>query len=214
MNAITVFGSITVLIIFLPMLENTSTFSLANYTLLAQQTIQDEDTFDNDMDNCINYDEDEKLITITCPYTTNLTDVYNKFQSPDLLKAENESKDFNKTWILNSAILIEKGSTFVIDKGDTRWLKILAGDKADNDDRNDKKAAHSILVDGSFVIDSVKISSWDPQSNDYVKFEFEILPSREHEHTGIDAVPRPYIRIDDETTGTTNITDSEIVFRI
>ncbi len=194
------------------MLENASIFSLANYTLLAQQTNQDKDTFDNDMDNCISYDEDEKLITITCTYPTNLTDVYNKLQSPDLLKVENESKVFKKTWILNSAILIEKGSTFVIDNSDTKWLKILAGDKADNDDRNDKKAAHSILVDGSLVIDSVKISSWDPQSNDYVKFEFEILPDREREHTGIDAVPRPYIRIDDETTGTTNITNSEIAY--
>ena len=212
MNALTVLVSITVLIIFLLMLENVSIFSMANYTILAQQTIQDEDTFDNDMDNCISYDEDEKLITITCPYPTNLTNVYNKLQSPDLLKVENESKDFKKTWILNSAILIEKGSTFVIDNSDTRWLKILDGDKADNDDRNDKKAAHSILVDGSLVIDSVKISSWDPQSNDYVKFEFEILPDREHEHTGIDAVPRPYIRIDDETTGTTNITNSEIAY--
>jgi mannuronan 5-epimerase len=208
MNAITVFVSITVLIIFLLLLENASIFSLANYTLLAQQNIQDEDIFDN----CISYDEDEKLITITCPYPTNLTDVYNKLQSPDLLKVENESKDFKKTWMLNSAILIEKGSTFVIDNSDTKWLKILAGDKADNDDRNNKKAAHSILVLGNLVIDSVKISSWDPQSNDYVKFEFEILPDREREHTGIDAVPRPYLRIDDETTGTTNITNSEIAY--
>jgi mannuronan 5-epimerase len=212
MNAITVFVSITVLIIFLLLIENASIFSLANYTLLAQQNIQDEDTFDNDMDNCISYDEDEKLITITCPYPTNLTDVYNKLQSPDLLKVENESKDFKKTWMLNSAILIEKGSTFVIDNSDTKWLKILAGDKADNDDRNNKKAAHSILVLGNLVIDSVKISSWNPQSNDYVKFEFEILPDREREHTGIDAVPRPYLRIDDETTGTTNITNSEIAY--
>lgn len=212
MNAITVFVSIPVLIIFLLLLENSSIFSMANNTLLAQQNIQDEDTFDNEMDNCINYDEDEKLITITCPYPTNLTDVYNKLQSPDLLKVENESKDFKKTWMLNSAILIEKGSTFVIDNSDTKWLKILAGDKADNDDRNNKKAAHSILVLGNLVIDSVKISSWDPQSNDYVKFEFEILPDREREHTGIDAVPRPYIRIDDETTGTTNITNSEIAY--
>ncbi|CAN5755012.1 hypothetical protein BH23THE1_BH23THE1_33730 [soil metagenome] len=212
MNAITVFVSITVLIIFLLLLENSSIFSMANNTLLAQQNIQDEDTFDNEMDNCINYDEDEKLITITCPYPTNLTDIYNKLQNPDLLKVENESKDFKKTWMLNSAILIENGSTFVIDNTDTKWLKILVGDKADNDDRNNKKAAHSILVLGNLVIDSVKISSWDPQSSDYVKFEFEILPDREREHTGIDAVPRPYIRIDDETTGTTNITNSEIAY--
>jgi poly(beta-D-mannuronate) C5 epimerase len=65
---------------------------------------------------------------------------------------------------------------------------------------------------GSLKIDSVKVSSWDPDKKDYVKFEFDILPSREQEHTGIDAIPRPYIRVEEETTGTTNITNSEIAY--
>ena len=44
----------------------------------------------------------------------------------------------------------------------------------------------------SLLIDSVKVTSWDPNINDYVKFDSEILQDKEHEHTGIDAVPRPY----------------------
>ena len=65
---------------------------------------------------------------------------------------------------------------------------------------------------GSLKIDSVKITSWNPESNDYVKFKFDVLPDREHQHTGIDAVPRPYIRVEEEATGTTNITNSEIAY--
>jgi poly(beta-D-mannuronate) C5 epimerase len=115
---------------------------------------------------------------------------------------------------------VEKGATFVIDKDDTGWLKIVprnvgasgGGDNEDSESRNDKDAAYSISVLGSLKIDSVKISSWDPDKKDYVKFEFDLLPSREHEHTGIDAVPRPYIRVEEETTGTTNITNSEIAY--
>ena len=46
--------------------------------------------------------------------------------------------------------------------------------------------------------------------NGYIRFESDILPGSEYEHTGIDAIPRPYIRVEDDATGTTNITNSEI----
>jgi hypothetical protein len=52
---------------------------------------------------------------------------------------------------------------------------------------------HAIRVHGSLDIDSVKITSWDPAINGYIRFESDILPGREYEHTGIDAIPRPYI---------------------
>ena len=105
--------------------------------------------------------------------------------------------------------VVEKGSTLVINSSDTKWLKILAGDKNGDGDRD---SVNSIRVFGNLIIDSVKITSWDPENNDFIKFEVDILPSREFEHTGIDAVPRPYIKIEDETTGTTNITNSEIAY--
>ena len=71
---------------------------------------------------------------------------------------------------------------------------------------------NSITVFGNLIIDSVKITSWDPKNNDVIKFEVDILPSREFEHTGIDAIPRPYIKTEDETSGTMNITNSEIAY--
>jgi parallel beta-helix repeat protein len=71
---------------------------------------------------------------------------------------------------------------------------------------------HAIRVHGSLDIDSVKITSWDPAINGYIRFESDILPGREYEHTGIDAIPRPYIRVEDDATGTTNITNSEIAY--
>jgi hypothetical protein len=71
---------------------------------------------------------------------------------------------------------------------------------------------HAIRVHGSLDIDSVKITSWDPATNGYIRFESDILPGREYEHTGIDAIPRPYIRVEDDAIGTTNITNSEIAY--
>lgn len=205
-------------------------------TTLPTKVFAQEDNVSNDenpspeYNNCISYDNEERLVTITCPYTTNLTKIYNKLKNQYILTIENNTtnNNSNNTWILNAGLLVEKGATLVIDKSDTGWLKIVprnvgassSGGDDDNGDeedasgesRNDKSAAYAISVLGSLKIDSVKMSSWDPDKKDYVKFEFDILPSREHEHTGIDAIPRPYIRVEEETAGTTNITNSEIAY--
>jgi parallel beta-helix repeat protein len=153
-----------------------------------------------DQNECISFDSKERLIEISCKEQTHLTDIYNKLQNPDILKKAQDGSI--ESWILNAGILVDAGSTLVIDSKDTNWLKILA----------DGKIAYPITVLGSLKIDSVKITSWNPESNDYVKFKFDVLPDREHQHTGIDAVPRPYIRVEEEATGTTNITNSEIAY--
>ena len=154
-------------------------------------------------------DEDggKNVITISCFLPTNLTDIYNNIQNQDILKREGYSN--NNTWILEATIVVEKGSTFVINSSDTKWLKILAGDK--NGER-DRDIVNSITVFGNLIIDSVKITSWDPENNDFIKFEVDILSSSEFEHSGIDAVSRPYIKIEDETTCTANITNPEIAY--
>ena len=82
----------------------------------------------------------------------------------------------------------------------------------DDTDSGDDGTVPAIIVHGNLNIDSVKITSWDPTINDYVKFEYDILPGRELEHSGIDEVPRPYIRVEDDATGTTNITNSELAY--
>ena len=158
------------------------------------------------------------MISITCKFST-LTDIYDQLDDKDILNKVTA----DGVWLLNAGIVIEPDSKLVIDEGDTKWLKILAGvtqsDSAGNyssdvnsGNDNDEDNVHSIVVHGSMIINSVKITSWDPSLNEYIKFEYDILPGREYEHTGIDAIPRPYIRIEDDATGTTNITNSEIAY--
>lgn len=171
--------------------------SISTSWTLAQET---------DENSCINYsiDSDRNTISISCSHDVNLSDIYNSIQNPEILE-----KDDNGLWTLDSRIIVEQDATLVIDSKDTTWLKMLAGDKNGGGDRDN---VNSITVLGNLIIDSVKISSWDPENNDYIKFEFDILPDREREHTGIDAVPRPYIKIDDEITGIANITNSELAY--
>ena len=184
--------------------------SFIGFSLLSNTSFAQEPNL-NSSSGCISYNLDEdngkNVITISCLYPTTLTDIYNNIQNQEILKREDNSN--NNTWILDATIVVEKGSTFVINSNDTKWLKMLAGDKNGDGDRDN---VNSITVLGNLIIDSVKISSWDPETHDYIKFEYDILPSREFEHTGIDAIPRPYIKIDDETIGTTNITNSEIAY--
>ena len=52
----------------------------------------------------------------------------------------------------------KKGSTLTIDSKDTTWLKIIA---------DEKTLAYVIHIKGSLKIDSVKVTSWNPQTNNY-----------------------------------------------
>jgi parallel beta-helix repeat protein len=152
---------------------------------------------------CITYDSTENIITITCK-SANLTDIDNQLKDPNILHKETTTDNGqNKViWLLNAGMVVEEGATFYINSTDTSWLKIAA----------DGETAHAILVLGDLKIDSVKISSWHPETNDYLKFKFDILPSREYEKSGIDATPRPYILVEEEATGTTDVTNSELAY--
>lgn len=143
--------------------------------------------------SCIAYNPEEKIITITCKSAT-LTDINNQLKDPDVLHKETT----NGVWLLNTGIIIEQGATLYINPTDTSWMKIAA----------DGQTAYSILVSGSLKIDSVKITSWNPNTNDYA------LTNDSHRE-GIDVevgTPRPYIRIEEEATGTTDITNSELAY--
>ena len=65
-----------------------------------------------------------------------------------------------KNWILKAGITVNKDATLNIGSDDVTWLKIVPGSAKPN----------AILVDGSLKVDSVKITSWNPQTNDYVHF--------------------------------------------
>lgn len=164
--------------------------------------------------SCISFDSSERIISITCK-TSTLTDIYNQINDKSIIDKETP----DGVWLLNAGIVIEHDAKLVIDRRDTKWLKMLAGESSSNDNSNsdgeeeeEDESVHAITVHGSLSIDSVKITSWNPAVNAYIRFEYDILPGREYEHTGIDAIPRPYIRVEDDATGTTNITNSEIAY--
>jgi mannuronan 5-epimerase len=142
---------------------------------------------------CITYNPEEKVITITCKSATP-TDINNQLKDPDVLHKETT----NGVWLLNASIIIEQGATLYINSTDTSWLKINA----------DGQTAYPILVSGSLKIDSVKVTSWNTNTNSYA------LTNDSHRN-GRDVqigTPRPYIRIEEEATGTADITNSEIAY--
>jgi mannuronan 5-epimerase len=188
-------NTILLLIISSPFL----TIQYKSYSYVEAPDISDSD----ETSRCVSYDVREKEIKLTCKLA-HLSDIYNQLTDRTIFNKEGQLNDSNNNniWLLNAGITVEKGSTLIIDPKDTKWLKIF----------DDRKIAYPIIVHGSLLIDSVKVTSWDPNINDYVKFDPEILQDKEHEHTGIDAVPRPYIMIDKGATGTTNITNSEIAY--
>jgi parallel beta-helix repeat protein len=96
----------------------------------------------------------------------------------------------NGIWLLKSNLVIGSNSSFTINSTDTKWLKIYS----------DGKEPFSIKVYGSMVIDSVKITSWDPEDKSYAEIDSSGQP------------PRAFITIKKEGKGTTNITNSELAY--
>ena len=145
------------------------------------------------------YDSTEKVITLNCNSIITLKDIDKQLNDPQILQEEDmtasnhdaSNNDAKVVWILNAGIIVGNKATLYINNTDTSWLKIVA----------DGKTAHPIEVIGSAKIDSVKITSWNPETNDYAKT------------TGDDdAIPRPYIKIAKEATGSTEIINSEIAY--
>src|SRR5215217_3141211 len=100
---------------------------------------------------CITYDPTEKMITIACG-SASLTDINNQLKDSSILQKGN-----NGEWLLNAGITVAENAALYINSSDTSWLKISA----------DGVTAYPILVSGSLKIDSVKITSWNPITNNY-----------------------------------------------
>jgi mannuronan 5-epimerase len=158
-----------------------------------QQQQQQDQQYDVKSDSCIGYDPADNTIRISCGHT-DLTRISDQLKDPGVLHKETT----NGVWLLNASLIIEQGATLYINSTDTSWMKIA----------EDGQTAHSILVSGSLKIDSVKVTSWNPNTNDYATTEDSDRNGRE---TQI-GTPRPYIRIEAEATGTTDITNSEIAY--
>jgi len=79
--------------------------------------------------------------------------------------------------------------------------------------KNNGDNPNGIHVHGSLKIDSVKITSWDPETKEVIRFDLGKRPGEEHTKSDYDtAEPRAFIRISKDATGTTDITNSEIAY--
>ena len=155
---------------------------------------------------CITYNKSEKLISITCNYadfedvTRVITD--REILNPETLDLNNSNGDSNsnneRIWLLNAGLKIEEDALLDINSNDVTWLKIIPTEKSPN----------AISVEGVLKIDSVKITSWNQEENDYVKFPEEAKEDQSLYTTK----PRPYIKIETSATGPTEITNSELAY--
>jgi mannuronan 5-epimerase len=166
------------------------------FVVLVHASSNSSPTEDN---GCVSYNQAENTIVISCD-DIRLTDIDREINDPLVLVRNYNGEE--GVWFLNANVVINKDSTFVVDPQDTKWLKISAG----GDD------AHSIQVFGSLKIDSVKVTSWNPEINNYTKFRLDNMPENDaDEFSEVNRIPRPYIVVD-EANGSTNITNSEIAY--
>jgi poly(beta-D-mannuronate) C5 epimerase len=150
---------------------------------------------------CISYNTSTRTISVSCN-SSRLTDIDNKLHDISVLSKQSPSG----VWLLSANLVIAKGATFHIDSTDTKWLKINS--KVDRSGGPKIRAAYIIDIFGSLKIDSVKITSWDPTTNNYAITN----GSRTGTDIFILGAPRPSIVVDNNTTGTTDISNSEIAY--
>jgi len=158
--------------------------------------------------DCINYTPSKRTIIISCSSPVRLTEIDNKLHDSNILAKQST----DGVWYLNANLVIAKGATFHIDSTDTKWLKISSRvtQSSSNDDGSGTsiRPAYWIDVHGSLKIDSVKITSWDPTTNNYAITN----GSRTGSGVFILGAPRPSIVVENNATGTTDITNSEIAY--
>ena len=132
---------------------------------------------------CTKYDSNTSMITVNCD--SNLPEIYHVVNNKSVLDKEPDG-----VWILNASIKVNPLAHLTINNTDTSWLKIInKGDREPN----------FISVYGGAKIDGIKITSWDPYSNDTIKQNVN------------GSLPRPYILVA-KGVGGVNISNSEIAF--
>src|SRR6266516_2032816 len=146
---------------------------------------------------CITYNPSTRKITVSCSIAARLTDIDNKLHDSSILAKQSPTG----VWFLSANLVIAKGATFHIDSTDTKWLKISS--KVTRTGVAKIAPAYTIDVHGSLKIDSVKITSWDPTTNYYAITN----GSRTGSGVFIFGVPRPSIIVENNATGTTDITN-------
>ena len=160
--------------------------------------------------HCISFDSSNRTITVSCS-SARLSDVYNQLHDNSILIKQSPLG----TWFLSANLVISKGATLNVESPDTKWLKINSIRGASDSDSKSSSSSHSrssaayiIDVLGGLKIHSVKITSWDPTTNYYAI----INGSRTGSGVFIFGAPRPSIIVENNATGTTDITNSEIAY--
>lgn len=156
---------------------------------------------------CISYNKSENIITITCK-SADFADVTREITNPEILKLESKTiattstntseNNDEKIWLLSAGLKIEENANFNINSNDVTWLKIIPS----------KKSSNAIEVDGSLKVDSVKITSWSPKTNDYVYFSDAV----KNDESQYKEELRPYIKVNPKATGPTIIQNSELAY--
>jgi len=155
---------------------------------------------------CITFNPTAKVITVSCSSAT-LTDIYNHFHGNNILSKQSPAG----VWLLNAKLVIAKGATLNIDSTDTKWLKISSSGGTTGSSTS--PLPNSIDVHGTLKIDSVKITSWNSITNNYA-----ITNGTRHDlgvgksDATVSGAPRPFITVEKDATGTTNIINSEIAY--
>jgi mannuronan 5-epimerase len=147
--------------------------------------------------SCVSYNQQVNEIYISCKHVY-FKDIVNSLQQDPSVLYQETGDVMEKNWILKAGITVNKDATLNIGSDDVTWLKIVPGSAKPN----------AILVDGSLKVDSVKITSWNPQTNDYVHFS-EATKFNELQYM---KELRPYIKVTSDASGPTIIQNSELAY--
>jgi mannuronan 5-epimerase len=163
-------------------------------TIAAAAVEEDEKEEDK---SCVSYNQQINEIYISCKHVY-FKDIVNSLQQDQSILYRETGNDMEKNWILKAGITVNKDATLIIGSDDVTWLKIVPESAKPN----------AILVEGSLKVDSVKITSWNPQTNDYVHFS-EATKFNELEYM---KELRPYIKVTSDASGPTIIQNSELAY--
>lgn len=133
--------------------------------------------------NCIEYNHETTTIKVMCG-SFNLSQLDKALVNSDLLSSN------KKEWLLSANLEIGNDATVFINSTDTSWLKI----KANSDEY------YGIRSHGNLIIDGIKISSWNPEANDYLQ------------QVEDGSIKRPFLAMIENSPGQMNITNSEISY--
>jgi len=206
--AVAIFLCVILSIIFTPILFRHNDLNVPSFFVQVVEAVKpsQSNTGPPSAGDCINYTPSTRTITVSCN-SARLTDIDNKLHDTSILAKQSTAAG---VWFLNANLVIAKGATFHIDSTDTKWLKISSKITGSGAGAGVTKIAPAYWIDvhGSLKINSVKITSWDPTTNYYAITN----GSRTGSGVFILGTPRPSIVVENNATGTTDITNSEIAY--